>query len=1370
MSDFGFSDVDEGDELASVKITGLETEGDLELDGAAVTLDKVVPKADIDDGKLTFAPATGESGSPYATFEFTVSDGEDESALAYTMTVNVRSGPNAAPTAADNTVTTDEDTAYAFAATDFGFSDADTDDELVSVKITTLETVGALALDGTDVEPDDVIPVDDIDADKLTFTPAANANGTAYATFGFSVSDGEDDSASTYTMTVDVTAVNDAPTAASGTVTTDEDTTYTFQVSDFGFSDVDEGDELASVKITGLETEGDLELDGAAVTLDKVVPKADIDDGKLTFAPATGESGSPYATFEFTVSDGEDESALAYTMTVNVRSGPNAAPTAADNTVTTDEDTAYAFAATDFGFSDADTDDELVSVKITTLETMGALALDGTDVEPDDVIPVDDIDAGDLTFTPAANANGTAYATFGFSVNDGEDDSASTYTMTVDVTAVNDAPTAANKTVTTVEDTPYVFTVADFGFSDVDEGDELASVKITGLETEGDLELDGVAVTLDKVVPKADIDAGKLTFAPASGESGSPYATFEFTVSDGEDESALAYTMTVDVTAAANNAATGQPAITGTAQAGRTLTAELGDIADNDGLPATAFPDGYAFRWVRVAGDGTETDIPGATEHTYRLQAEDAGGKVRVKVTFTDRDGTAEGPLASDPHPAGAATVLAAPVLRFGAARHRATEGGADATVTVRLDPGMPVPVTVALSATGQAGATAADWAGVPARLAFAAGERERSFTVTAVDDGDEDPGERMVLSFASLPEGVAAGEPATATVLLADDDAMIADGALRLVDGATADDGILEIWHAGEWGTVCDDRMDGASNVAPELACTLMGYRTGAMTGRRGTSVPAPEGQRIWLDDLRCIRGSDHWTGEPPGKLSDCWHAGWGLSNCGHEEDVRLQCASPQADGLSAADAEANETDRHLVFLVALLPAPTRRVTVDWETSDGTAVAGEDYVAARGTLAIGPGRTAGTVPVRLIDDDVEDDGETFTLTLSNASGAAIADATATGTIRNMEAGSAVPLTASFSGLPEAHDGGTAFGFTLTFSEEVEGVDAAALRGAALGVAGGRVTQAGPVTQGSARRWTVEVAPDGDGAVEITLPATRDCTAAGAVCTGEGRKLSQAVAATVPGPAEGALTASFSELPEAHDGRAAFTFTLTFSEDVEGLSYATLRDGAFDVAGGTVTKAGRQVRGSNRAWNVEVAPDGDDAVTVTLPETTDCAADGAVCAPDGRMLSEAVTATVPGPATDGTQALTASFSELPEAHDGAAAFTFELTFSEDVEGLSFRTLRDGAFDVTGGTVTRAKRHPPGTNLHWTIHVEPDGNGPVEVALPATADCADAGAVCTPDGRMLSNGSRARRCRALRGCRWRTRRRTRRTRTRRSASR
>ena len=68
------------------------------------------------------------------------------------------------------------------------------------------------------------------------------------------------------TVNVDISAVNDLPTAAANTVTTNEDTTYTFTAADFGYSDVD-GDTMASVKITTLETTGALQLSGADVTL-----------------------------------------------------------------------------------------------------------------------------------------------------------------------------------------------------------------------------------------------------------------------------------------------------------------------------------------------------------------------------------------------------------------------------------------------------------------------------------------------------------------------------------------------------------------------------------------------------------------------------------------------------------------------------------------------------------------------------------------------------------------------------------------------------------------------------------------------------------------------------------------------------------------------------------------------------------------------------------------------------------------------------------------------------------------------------------------------------------------------------------------------
>ncbi len=69
--------------------------------------------------------------------------------------------------------------------------------------------------------------------------------------------DGTEYSAAAYTMTVDVTAVNDAPTAADNTVTTNEDTAYTFTASEFGFSDI-EGDSLTKIQITTLESTGTL--------------------------------------------------------------------------------------------------------------------------------------------------------------------------------------------------------------------------------------------------------------------------------------------------------------------------------------------------------------------------------------------------------------------------------------------------------------------------------------------------------------------------------------------------------------------------------------------------------------------------------------------------------------------------------------------------------------------------------------------------------------------------------------------------------------------------------------------------------------------------------------------------------------------------------------------------------------------------------------------------------------------------------------------------------------------------------------------------------------------------------------------------------
>ena len=101
-----------------------------------------------------------------------------------------------------------------------------------------------------------------------------------------------------------------------------------------------------------------------------------------------------------------------------------------------------------------------------------------------------------------------------------------------------------------------------------------------------------------------------------------------------------------------------------------------------------------------------------------------------------------------------------------------------------------------------------------------------------------------------------------------------------------------------------------------------------------------------------------------------------------------------------------------------------------------------------------------------------------------------------------------------------------------------------------------------------------------------------------------------------------------------------------------------------------------------------------------------------------------------------TTPLTGRFAKMPATHDGDTRFGFELHFSEAIR-ISYRTLRDGAFTVTGGAVREARRLAPPSNLGWEITVEPASDADMVLVLPATTDCAAAGAVCTAAGKRLS---------------------------------
>ena len=102
--------------------------------------------------------------------------------------------------------------------------------------------------------------------------------------------------------------------------------------------------------------------------------------------------------------------------------------------------------------------------------------------------------------------------------------------------------------------------------------------------------------------------------------------------------------------------------------------------------------------------------------------------------------------------------------------------------------------------------------------------------------------------------------------------------------------------------------------------------------------------------------------------------------------------------------------------------------------------------------------------------------------------------------------------------------------------------------------------------------------------------------------------------------------------------------------------------------------------------------------------------------------------------------LTAAFEAVPPEHDGASAFTFRVRFSES-PAVSFRTLRDESFAVTGGTVRKARR-VDGRNDLRQIHIEPTGTGDVTVTLAGGRACGTRGAICTAAGKVLANTASA----------------------------
>ena len=332
--------------------------------------------------------------------------------------------------------------------------------------------------------------------------------------------------------------------------------------------------------------------------------------------------------------------------------------------------------------------------------------------------------------------------------------------------------------------------------------------------------------------------------------------------------------------------------------------------------------------------------------------------------------------------------------VTFGASSYTAAEGGATATVAVRLSAAASATVTIPLTKTHRGGATAADYSGVPSNVTFTAGQTRRTFTVTATDDADTDGGESVQLGFGTLPGGYAPGARRTATVTLVDDDATL------IVNFGTERHTTVKVresdtvWHRFIF-SLSTSRY-GPPNGNPQQPVTIplvVTHRGGAtpadyeVRGRRTlTSVTFGVGESVTSFSMRAIPDGRRETGEGLrldfGPLPAGVRAGtWGPYETIEFVDQELPrvTASFGAESYTATEGGAPaRVSIHLSEPVEIEPLVVRLVV----THVGATAA--DYTGIPKSVRFEVGEQTQTITVKATDDTDDDDGESVTLSFVN--------------------------------------------------------------------------------------------------------------------------------------------------------------------------------------------------------------------------------------------------------------------------------------------------------------------------------------------------------------------------------------------------
>jgi VCBS repeat-containing protein len=517
------------------------------------------------NGSFTYTPAANFNGSD--SFTYRANDGTVESNQA-TVTITV-TATNDGPTAVDDAYSTAEDTTLTVAAAS-GVLANDTDPEG--------DTLSAVAGSG----PSHGTLTRNADG-SFTYTPAANFNGSD--SFTYRASDGTAES-SPATVAITVSGVNDAPTAAADAYSTGEDTTLTVDAPGVLANDHDpDGDRLHTV-VESAPSHGTLTLDT---------------DGSFLYTPASDYNGSD--AFTYRANDGTLASNLA-TVTITI-TATNDRPTAADDAYTTAEDTTLTVGAPGVLGNDTDPDGDRLSAVAGSGPSHGTLTRNTN---------------GSFIYTPGANYNGTD--SFTYRANDGGLES-SPATVTITISPVNDAPTAANNAYSTAEDTALTVATPGVLANDSDPDSNQLSAVLGSGPSHGTLTLNA---------------NGSFTYTPAANFNGSD--SFTYRASDGTLTSNLAaVTLTVTAVNDAPTVTVAPGGTCGTNDRSGTINLTVGDV---ESLAAGLTLSAASSNTTLVPNGNLALGGSGANRTLTVSAVDGRTGSATVTVTVSDGQATSK--------------------------------------------------------------------------------------------------------------------------------------------------------------------------------------------------------------------------------------------------------------------------------------------------------------------------------------------------------------------------------------------------------------------------------------------------------------------------------------------------------------------------------------------------------------------------------------------------------------------------------------------------------------------------------------------------------------------------------------------------------